>query len=60
MRLFNFALILALAAGPAMAQDDAGFTIGGDSFLAGQSIVFDAPGADDLFVAGQSVRAATS
>jgi hypothetical protein len=59
MRLFSFALIFALVAGPAMAQDDAGFTIGGDSFLAGQSIAFDAPGADDLFVAGQSVRAAT-
>jgi len=59
MRLFSFALILGLAAGPAAAQDEASFTIGGDSFLAGRSIVFDAPGADDIFVAGQSVRVAT-
>lgn len=59
MRLQAIAVILAVLAGPAAAQDEARFEIGGDTFLAGRTVTFETAGADDLFAAGQRVRAAT-
>lgn len=59
MRIFGLVVILGLAAGAAAAQDEARFTIGGDTFAAGRSVTFDAEGGDDLFAAGQRVRASS-
>lgn len=59
MRFFIATFFCLLGATSALAQqDEARFTIGGDTFLAGRSIVHDTPGGDDLFAAGQRLRAA--
>ncbi|MGI1662626.1 hypothetical protein ACRDNQ_10335 [Palleronia sp. KMU-117] len=57
MRIHAIAFILAVLAGPVAAQDEARFSIGGDTFLAGRTVTFEAAGGDDLFAAGQRVRA---
>ncbi len=49
-------LITCLVAMPAWADDDsARFDFGGDAFRAGMSVIHDAVGADDLFMAGDRV-----
>lgn len=60
MRSFMLAaLAVVLAAAPVAAQEkDAAFDFGGDSFRAGGTLVFDTPGTDDLFMAGETLRGA--
>ena len=60
MRFFIATFLCFLGASSALAQqDEARFTIGGDTFLAGRSVVHEAPDGDDLFAAGQRLRVAT-
>lgn len=54
---FLTAILLLVGASPGAAQDgEAVLDFGGDSFRAGGSVVFDAAGTDDLFMAGETVR----
>lgn len=50
-------LLLAIAAPSAAEEEPRTLSLGVDSFLAGQEVVFDKPGRDDLFAAGEIVRA---
>ena len=51
-------IALALLVTPAVAQDDSAlFSFGNDRFLAGADVTLETAGTDDLFMAGESVRA---
>jgi hypothetical protein len=56
MRIILTILMCALGVMPAAAQDTTAVAIGGDAFLGGRSVSFDAEGIDDLFAAGQDVQ----
>lgn len=62
--LFALMLVpLILSAGPGLAQgmdDEAHFFFGNDAYHAGQTVVHDREGQDDLFAAGQRVRVETA
>ena len=50
-------IVILLAISPVAAQENKdAFDFGNDSFRAGGTVVFDAPGTDDLFMTGETVR----
>ena len=55
MRFAGVVLAL-LSAAPAAAQETEAFALGGDVFRAGGTAVHEAEGADDVFLAGETVR----
>ncbi len=56
-RIFLMAAVFLFLAAPLGAQEKKErLDFGGDSFLAGGTVVFDADGVDDLFMAGETVR----
>lgn len=52
------ALLIGLAAAPALAEDEADWRFGGDAYVAGRSVVISGEPVGDLFAAGRSVTAA--
>ena len=56
-RSFLAAFLALLVVTPSGAEEkNTAFDVGGDSFLAGRTVVFDAPDVEDLFAAGEIVR----
>jgi hypothetical protein len=54
------ALMLALAAAPAAAEDAGVVRIGSDAYLGGTTVVQEAAGVDDLFMAGETATSAAA
>lgn len=59
-RLSVTMLMLFWASTAGWAQDSAGTRLGADDFLAGPSVVHEADGTDDLFMAGESLRSTSA
>ncbi len=57
LRKFLPALVIGLAAVPALAQDGGDWRFGGDAYVGGRTVVVTGETVDDLFAAGQSVTA---
>lgn len=57
LRAFLPALVIGLAALPALADDGGDWRFGGDAYVGGRSVVVSGDPVDDLFAAGQSVTA---
>jgi len=57
LRVFLPALIIGLAAVPALAEDGGDWRFGGDAYVGGRNVVVTGEPVDDLFAAGRSVTA---